>query len=128
MFFKRLLLVLLAFTMPLHPPPAHAGDTRFGFATHFDQQGSAPDWNPLYVMAPIASTGVGWIRDDFNWQYVEQVKGVYQGAHIKSFWALAHAAGLKCVGIIGSNSLYTDPYDPTAMPAFCAWLAAQGNV
>jgi hypothetical protein len=97
-------------------------DLRFGFATHFDQ-----GWS-VSLMPAIAGTGVGWIRDDFNWSFVEQTKGVYQVGNIKPFWATAHANGLKCVGIIGSNSIYTNPYDPTGMSNFCAWLAVQGNV
>jgi hypothetical protein len=51
---------------------AHAGDDRFGFATHFEQ-----GWPPNPVMQAIASTGVSYIRDDLNAGSWEPNKGVY---------------------------------------------------
>jgi hypothetical protein len=51
---------------------AQAGDGRFGFATHFEQS-----WSPSAVMPAIASTGVSYIRDDFNSGSWEPQPGVY---------------------------------------------------
>lgn len=97
-----------------------AGDTRLGFATHFDQ-----GWPVAQYMPEIAATGVGWIRDDMNWGAIESVKGVYDFTKLKPFWADAQSRGLGIVAIIGKNgAVYpTDPYDPVGMPNFCAQLA-----
>lgn len=95
-----------------------AGDTRLGFATHFDQ-----GWDPLVDLPMIAAMGVGWIRDDMNWATIETVQGVYDFTKLKPFWTAAQARGLGIVAIVGANPIYTDTYDPVGMPNFCAQLA-----
>src|SRR5260221_1610441 len=103
---------------------AHADD-RFGFATHFDQQGASPNWNPDAVMPLIAATGAGWIRDDWNWKLNETSPGVYRVYPAKQHWLdMAAANGLKVVAVLQyPTSFYADPWDPQAAANFCAWTA-----
>jgi hypothetical protein len=97
-----------------------AGDTRFGFATHFGQ-----GWSKT-LMPAVAATGVGWIRDDVSWASMNPSNGVFQTDTTDDGWLqAAGAAGLQVVAIIGSNAAVgtNPPYDPTQMAAFCAWFA-----
>src|SRR5580692_9129980 len=63
-----------------------ASDDRLGFCTHFDQQGSSPNWNPKYLMPRIAATKAAWIRDDWNWSVCETSPGVYSVPSSKQAW------------------------------------------
>jgi hypothetical protein len=101
-----------------------AADGRFGFATHFEQ-----GWAPNPVMQDIASTGVGYIRDDLNAGNWEPSLGVYVRPTWDMAWLnAAKANGLKVVGVLGPNSLYQDNYDPTAMSNLATWIAKTGLV
>ncbi|MEY2607892.1 MAG: polysaccharide biosynthesis protein PslG [Verrucomicrobiota bacterium] len=103
---------------------AHAGDDRFGFATHFEQ-----GWPSNPVMQAIASTGVSYIRDDLNAWSWEPSRGVYVHPSWDMGWLnAAKANGLKVVAILGPNSHYTDKYDPVAMSNLAAWIAKTGLV
>jgi hypothetical protein len=116
---------------------AHAGDDRFGFATHFDQ-----GWSPSTVMPLITPTGSAWIRDDVGWSNIEHqgkgIYGLYSGAI--AWLQAAHNNGLKVVGCVqagGPNataryyspsaSWYPNPYDVQGFANACAWLAVQTN-
>ncbi|MBV9877337.1 MAG: hypothetical protein JO025_21590 [Verrucomicrobia bacterium] len=103
---------------------AHAGDDRFGFATHFEQ-----GWPISPDMQYIAATGVSYIRDDLyvgNW---EPTKGVYTLPSRDMAWLnAAQANGLKVVGVLGPNYHYTDNYDPIAMSNLATWIAQTGLV
>jgi hypothetical protein len=116
---------------------AHAGDDRFGFATHFDQ-----GWNPSTVMPLITPTGAAYIRDDTAWSGLEwKAQGVYQFYSSKLAWLqAAHNNGLKVVGCVqagGPNATaryyspsaawYPNPYDVQGFANACAWLAVQTN-
>jgi len=102
---------------------AHAGDDRFGFATHFEQGWSSK------LMPPIASSGVSYIRDDLYAGHWESSRGVYVQPSFDMGWLIAaRANGLKVVGILGPNGNYTDNYDPTAMSNLAAWIAKTGLV
>jgi hypothetical protein len=103
---------------------AHAGDDRFGFATHFEQ-----GWPPNPVMQAIASSGVSYIRDDLNAGSWEPSTGVYVQPGWDMGWLkAAKANGLKVVGILGPNWHYKDNYDPVAMSNLAAWIAKTGLV
>jgi hypothetical protein len=103
---------------------AHAGDDRFGFATHFEQ-----GWPPNVVMPAIASTGVSYIRDDLNAGSWETSPGVYVHPSWDMGWLnAAKTNGLKVVGILGPNWHYKDNYDPVAMSNLAAWIAKTGLV
>jgi hypothetical protein len=103
---------------------AQAGDDRFGFATHFEQ-----GWSPSLVMPAIASTGVSYIRDDFNAWSWETQPGVYVQPSWDMAWLnAAKANGLKVVGILGPNRNYADNYDPVAMSNLASWIAKTGLV
>jgi hypothetical protein len=103
---------------------AHAGDDRFGFATHFEQ-----GWPSSPVMQAIASSGVSYIRDDLNAGSWETSPGVYvQPSRDMGWLNAAKANGLKVVGILGPNWRYTDNYDPVAMSNLAAWIAKTGLV
>jgi hypothetical protein len=103
---------------------AHAGDDRFGFATHFEQ-----GWPPNPVMQAIASTGVSYIRDDLSTGSWEPSTGVYvQPSRDMAWLNAAKANGLKVVGILGPNWHYADKYDPVAMSNLAAWIAKTGLV
>jgi hypothetical protein len=103
---------------------AHAGDDRFGFATHFEQ-----GWPISPDMQYIAATGVSYIRDDLNVGNWEPTKGVYTLPSRDMAWLnAAQANGLKVVGILGPNYHYTDNYDPTAMSNLATWIARTGLV
>jgi hypothetical protein len=94
---------------------AHAGDDRFGFATHFEQ-----GWPSSPVMQAIASSGVSYIRDDLNAGSWEPSTGVYVQPSWDMGWLnAAKANGLKVVAILGPNWHYTDKYDPVAMSNLC---------
>jgi hypothetical protein len=103
---------------------AHAGDDRFGFATHFEQ-----GWPISPDMQYIAATGVSYIRDDLNVGNWEPTKGVYVLPSRDMAWLnAAQTSGLKVVGILGPNYHYTDNYDPTAMSNLATWIAQTGLV
>ena len=103
---------------------AHAGDDRFGFATHFEQ-----GWPPTPLMQAIASSGVSYIRDDLNAGSWENSRGVYVRPSWDMGWLnAAKANGLKVVGILGPNWHYSDNYDPVAMFNLAAWIAKTGLV
>jgi hypothetical protein len=103
---------------------AHAGDDRFGFATHFEQ-----GWPSSPVMQAIASTGVSYIRDDLysiNW---ETSRGVYVRPAFDMQWlTAAKANGLKVVAILGPDKNYVDNYNPAAISNLAAWIAGTGLV
>jgi hypothetical protein len=103
---------------------AQAGDDRFGFATHFEQ-----GWPSSPVMQDIASSGVSYIRDDFNAGNWEP----HMGAYVNPAWDMgwlnaAKANGLKVVGVLGPNWFYKDQYDPVAMSNLASWIAKTGLV
>jgi hypothetical protein len=103
---------------------AHAGDDRFGFATHFEQ-----GWPASTVMPVIASAGVSYIRDDLTAVSWETSPHVY----VRPAWDIgwlnaAKANGLKVVAILGPNGNYADKYDPVAMSNLATWIAKTGLV
>jgi hypothetical protein len=103
---------------------AHAGDDRFGFATHFEQ-----GWPPSTVMPAIASSGVSYIRDDLNAGSWEPSPHAY----VQPVWDMgwlnaAKANGLKVVAILGPNGNYADRYDPVAMSNLAVWIVQTGLV
>jgi hypothetical protein len=103
---------------------AHAGDDRFGFATHFEQ-----GWPASMVMPAIASSGVSYIRDDLNAGTWETHPGVYVLPAWDMGWLnAAKANGLKVVAILGPNGNYTDKYDPVAMSNLAVWIARTGLI
>jgi hypothetical protein len=103
---------------------AHAGDDRFGFATHFEQ-----GWSATALMPAIASSGVSYIRDDLYAGHWESSRGVYvQPSYDMGWLNAARANGLKVVGILGPNGNYTDNYDPVAMSKLAASIAKTGLV
>ncbi len=116
--------LLVALNVALGCLTAHAGDDRFGFATHFEQ-----GWPASVVMPAIASSGVSYIRDDLNAGSWETSPGVY----VQPVWDMgwlnaAKANGLKVVAILGPNAKYNDRYDPVAMSNLAAWIAKTGLV
>jgi hypothetical protein len=116
------LLVVLAITFGCLT--LHAGDDRFGFATHFEQ-----GWPTNPDMRDIAGAGVSYIRDDLNAGNWEPRLGVYVLPSSDLAWlTAAQANGLKVVGVLGPNSLYADNYDPTAMSNLATWIAQTGLV
>jgi hypothetical protein len=115
--------ILAIFSVAIGCITAHAGDDRFGFATHFEQ-----GW-PNSVMPAIASSGVSYIRDDLNAGSWETSPGVYVQPSWDMGWLnAAKANGLKVVGILGPNWHYKDNYDPIAMSNLAAWIAKTGLV
>jgi hypothetical protein len=113
-----------ASTIAIGAITAHAGDDRFGFATHFAQ-----GWSPSVVMPAIASSGVSYIRDDLNAGNWETSPGVYVLPSWDMGWLnAAKANGLKVVGVLGANSKYTDKYNSVAMSHLAAWIAKTGLI
>jgi hypothetical protein len=103
---------------------AHAGDDRFGFATHFEQ-----GWAPVPIMQSIAATGVSYIRDDLNAASWETTAGVYVRPSWDMGWlTTAQTEKLKVVAILGPNPSYADLYNPVAMSNLAAWIAKTGLV
>jgi hypothetical protein len=100
---------------------AHAGDDRLGFSIHINQQ----DGDAKVVMPLIASTGVGWVRQDFSISLIETTKGVYSMPASVQYWIDAVAANnLKLlVTLLPLPGFYSDLYDPVAMANAAAWLA-----
>jgi hypothetical protein len=116
------LLILLGITLGC--VTLHAGDDRFGFATHFEQ-----GWPTNPDMQEIAAAGVSYIRDDLNAGNWEPSPGVYVLPASDMAWlTAAQANGLKVVAVLGPNSLYADNYDPTAMSNLATWIAKTGLV
>jgi hypothetical protein len=114
---------LFAISVAIGCISAHAGDDRFGFATHFEQ-----GWSSL-LMPAIASSGVSYIRDDLYAGHWESSRGVYVLPSSDLGWLIAaRANGLKVVGILGPNGNYSDNYDPVSMSNLAAWIAKTGLV
>ena len=114
------------FALILTIAASFAGDDRLGFSTHFDQQGSSPNWNARYLMPKIAATKAAWIRDDWNWGVCETSPGVYSVPSSKQAWLdAAYANGLKVVAVLNyPPKFYSNPWSPPTKAAnFCAWLA-----
>ena len=121
---KRTLWTLFALILAISA--SFASDDRLGFCTHFDQQGSSPNWNPKYLMPRIAATKAAWIRDDWNWSVCETSPGVYSVPSSKQAWLdAAYANRLKVVAVLSyPPRFYSNPWSPATPAAnFCAWLA-----
>ena len=97
-------------------------DDRVGVCTHFSQ-----NWSTQLVMPLIASSGAGWIRDDFGWAGMEPTRGNYRiPAKAKAWIQAARAAGLKIDLILAyGNPAYTDHYDTAAYAKAAGWLARE---
>jgi hypothetical protein len=97
-------------------------DDRVGVCTHFSQ-----NWSPDLVMPLIAKSGVGWIRDDFNWSALEPKPGSYHIPTKARAWIqAARGAGLKVDVILAyGNWAYPDHYDPEAYAKAAGWLARE---
>jgi hypothetical protein len=123
-FVNRVIRLLATSSVAIGCLTAHAGDDRFGFATHFEQ-----GWPPAVVMPAIASSGVSYIRDDLIAGSWETSLGVYVQPPWDMGWLnAAKANGLKVVAVLGPNWRYTDNYDPVAMSNLAAWIAKTGLV
>ena len=121
---KRSLWTLFALILAI--VASFASDDRLGFCTHFDQQGSSPNWNPKYLMPRIAATKAARIRDDWNWSVCETSPGVYSVPSSKQAWLdTAYANGLKVVAVLNyPPSSNSSPWSPATRAAnFCGWLA-----
>jgi hypothetical protein len=97
-------------------------DDRVGVCTHFSQ-----NWSPDLTMPLIASSGAGWIRDDFGWAGMEPTRGNYRiPAKAKAWIQAARAAGLKIDLILAyGNPAYADHYDTAAYAKAAGWLARE---
>ncbi|MDR3707579.1 MAG: hypothetical protein P4L33_04720 [Capsulimonadaceae bacterium] len=95
---------------------------RMGTGTHF-----AFGANYEAILPVVASSGIGWIRDDLHWHTVEKTQGVYEIPERTRLWIKAvHASGLKLDLILnGGNDLYADHYDVAAYSRFAAEMARQ---
>jgi len=95
---------------------------KLGTCTHFSQ-----GWDEIRIMPLIRSSGMGWIRDDLNWQDIETKKGKYVIPEKTMRWIkAAHANDLKLILILNKgNKLYKNPYDPDAYARFAAAMAKQ---
>jgi len=122
-FFDVVIRFLTILSVAIGCRTAHAGDDRFGFATHFEQ-----GWSTL-LMPAIASSGASYIRDDLYAGHWESSPRVYvQPSYDMGWLNAARAHGLKVVGILGPNGNYPDNYDPVAMSHLAAWIAKTGLV
>ena len=121
-----LLFILIAFTadgpaafaQTTRPSDAFPGDPRMGTCTHFAQ-----GWDHEKIMPLIEKSGLGWIRDDLDWQQIESQKGVYKIPERTLAWIrAAHVHHLRVLAILnGSNKFYDDHYDPQAYAKWAAW-------
>jgi hypothetical protein len=95
---------------------------RLGTCTHFSQ-----GWDHKKIMPLIQESGLGWIRDDLNWNTVEKKKGEYIIPEKTLQWIrAAHQHNLKLILILnGSNRIYENPYDREAFAAFARAMAIQ---
>jgi hypothetical protein len=95
---------------------------KLGTCTHFSQ-----GWDYKQVMPLIKSAGLGWIRDDLNWDVVELKKGQYVIPEKTLRWIkAAHQHDLKLILILNKgNKIYKNPYDPDAFARFAAAMARQ---
>ena len=97
-------------------------DDRVGVCTHFSQ-----NWSTELIMPLIATSGAGWIRDDFGWAGMEPTPGNYRiPAKAKTWIQAARAAGLKIDLILAyGNPAYADHYDTAAYAKAAGWLARE---
>jgi hypothetical protein len=96
-----------------------------GVGTHFGLRSFR--WDLDRLMPMISDLGVGWVRDELSWEYVEPEKGKYVVPEFASRWINAvSASGIKIVLVLNNgNKLYTDNYDPAAYAAAAAFLARE---
>lgn len=119
----------LVFTMGNKPAPftgaallkVKAND-KLGTCTHFSQ-----GWDHEAILPMIKSSGIGWIRDDLNWNDIEKTKGKYIISEKTMRWIRAvHTHDLKLILILNKgNAIYKNPYDPDAYARFAAAMAKQ---
>lgn len=104
------------------PSDAFPGDSRMGTCTHFAQGWDAEKFMPL-----IEKSGLGWIRDDLDWQSIEAQKGIYKiPDHTLAWIRSAHAHHVRVLAILnGSNMFYADHYDPQAFAKWAGWMAVE---
>ncbi len=96
-----LFLVLISF-LPLVVLAATSKDNPFGInvslALRYDRM-SRDD-----AMKAIDDLGVGWIREDFNWQDIEPVKGDFRWAKFDEMTNIARQHKVHVLGILGYST------------------------
>ena len=109
------------------PNPWVAQDRRFGVALHVDRK--TYDHSARYTRA----LGIGEIRNDIHWRYVEKTRGVYDFSTYDRDFAELRAQGLGILGIVGyGNPAYgkSNAYAPitsTAISAYAKYAAASAK-
>lgn len=95
-----------------------------GVATHFvRKQKSMSHWDPEKYIPLIASSHIGWIRDEVLWRKLETSKGKYKIPKQDLEWInLAHSYGIKIIitlngsnpDVYGSGDFYPAAYADAA--------------
>lgn len=96
---------------PAHANPAHANAHRvseFGVNSHI-----ASRYNNYHVMHwpadVIASSGAGWVREDFHWFWIEPQRGQFQWEYYDRMVDLFTARGTNIIGVLGHPPGWATP-------------------
>ncbi len=108
--------------------PPQALNQHLGASTHFVRKMRAFwHWDPEKYMPIVADMGLGWVRDEIIWSWMEKEKGVYKLPAKDIQWLdLAKKHGIKViVTLSASNPLYEDRYDADGYAQASAYLAKE---
>ncbi len=101
--FALVLICLICAASLIPAPSSQADPTRasdFGVNSHL-----ASRYNNYHVMTwpadVIASSGAGWVREDFHWFWIEPEKGRFQWDYYDRMVALHLERGTNIIGVLG---------------------------
>jgi hypothetical protein len=120
---STLIFIVLLSAIALTPRASHADPptTSFGVNSHIATRFGNHSLLP-YAADVVASTGAGWVREDFHWFFVEPQPGQYQWELYDHTISLLAARGVNIIGVLGHPPGWATP-EPGDAPAEISFYA-----